>query len=337
MAGMLKKKTLMELPFVYTVNEFTLGNQFFFAAGSEREHPAYILNPDNNEITKVTDGPGGMMSLLPLPGSSTHLISVMGLFPPFIGFEAGIYSHRLINGKWDTRKVISLPFAHRCEVLSVNDENHLFIATVSRHKENPADWSNPGELHHAKLDDIDSPEWPTDLILNNLTRNHGMAKSVFNNQEVICISGAEGIFAVQPGREDKWEINQIFENEVSEFAFFDMDNDGVDELATIEPFHGNSLNVYKKINGNWKKQYSSPLSFGHGLSAGKFQNQNVVVVGNRRDSGDLELHKVHSMDSIEKCTIEGNVGATQTKVFSMKGKDYILSSNQTRNEVALYS
>ena len=31
---MLRKKTLIELPFVYTVNEFNLGDQVFFAAGS---------------------------------------------------------------------------------------------------------------------------------------------------------------------------------------------------------------------------------------------------------------------------------------------------------------
>ncbi len=334
---MLKKKTLIELPFVYTVNEFVLGDKVFFAAGSEREHPAYIIDPENNEVIKISDGPGGMMSLLPVPGRSDQLVSVMGLFPPFIGFEGGIYSHFRRKGIWETNKVISLPFSHRCEILSINGVNHLFIATVSSYKENPADWSKPGELRHVVIGKPGSDDWTTDLVFSGLTRNHGMTKSVIGNMESICISGVEGIFAIQQGRTDNWEIKHLFDHEVSEFSFCDLDNDGEDELVTIEPFHGNSLNIYKKSKKNgWQSQYTSPLSFGHGLSTGKFQGQNVVVVGNRRDSGDLELHLVKTLSSVEKSIIESNVGATQTKVVRYKDTDYILSSNQILNEVALY-
>jgi hypothetical protein len=333
---MLRKKTIIELPFVYTVNGLKLGDQFFFAAGSERNHPAFLINPDNNSITKITDGPGGMMTILPVPGHNDQLISVMGLFPPFIGQEAGIFFHRKTDENWNTQKVISLPFAHRCEILTYNGENHLFIATVSRNKDNPADWSKPGELYHAIIRENESDKWNAEIILNNLFRNHGMSKSIISNKEAICISGAEGIFAIVPGEETGWEIIRLFEREVSEFAFFDLDNDGENELITIEPFHGNSLNIYKKSNTVWELLYSSPLSFGHGLSAGKFQGQNVVVVGNRRDSGDLELHRVFADNIIEKSIIEDNVGSTQTKVISHNGTDFILSSNQSRNEVALY-
>jgi hypothetical protein len=215
--------------------------------------------------------------------------------------------------------------------------NHLFVATVSSYKENPADWSRPGELHHVVIGEPGSAEWTTDLVFSGLTRNHGMTKSVIKNMESICISGVEGIFAIQPGKNDKWEIKHLFDHEVSEFSFFDLDNDGEDELVTIEPFHGNSLNIYKNSKKNgWQSQYTSPLSFGHGLSTGKFHGQNVVVVGNRRDSGDLELHNVKTLSSVEKSVIESSVGATQTKVVRYKDTDYILSSNQTLNEVALY-
>jgi len=42
------------------------------------------------------------------------------------------------------------------------------------------------------------------------------------------------------------------------------------------------------------------------------------------------------LNNIEKSIIESNVGATQTKIVSYNDIDHILSSNQTRNEVALY-
>jgi hypothetical protein len=333
---MFNKKTLIELPFVYTVNQINLGDKVFFAAGSERNYPAYLINPENNNLIKVADGPGGMMSIMPVPGRSDQLVSVMGLFPPFIGFEAGIYFHENKNENWTSKKVISLPFSHRCEILTYNGENHLFIATVSSHKDNPGDWSKPGELYHVKIEKEGSDNWQPELILNNLFRNHGMNKCVTGNMEVVCISGADGIFSIHHDVKRNWIVTQLFDHEVSEFSFFDLDNDGEDELVTIEPFHGNSLNIYKKNSGKWQPVYSSPLSFGHGLSAGKFQDQNIVVVGNRRDSGDLELHKFHNANKIEKFIVESNVGATQTKVVRYEGTDYILCSNQTRNEVALY-
>jgi hypothetical protein len=35
--------------------------------------------------------------------------------------------------------------------------------------------------------------------------------------------------------------------------------------------------------------------------------------------------------------VEHDAGPTQTQVFRMDGKDYILSANQRKHEVALYS
>ncbi len=333
---MLQKKKILDLPFVYTANAFIRNKELFIGAGSERKNPAYIVNAGDESIEKITDGPGGMMSLLPLPGSDTELFSVMGLFPPFIGAEAGVYRHIKKNGFWSTQKVLSLPFAHRCEILTYNGTNHLFVASVSRFKENPADWSRPGELHHTVIGNDVKEGWQTEIILSNLFRNHGMTKSMINGTEMICISGSEGIFGVSPVDDNEWKITRLFDSEVSEFSFFDIDNDGQDELAVIEPFHGNLLAIYKKEGLKWQKLYSSPLSFGHGLSAGIFKNQKVVVAGNRRDSEALEMHIVKGNGTIEMEVIEEHAGPTQTKVFNNEGTDYILSSNQVKNEVALY-
>lgn len=334
---MIEKQKILEIPFVYTANAFVIDKKLFVGAGSERDHPAYLIEAGSNNIQKIADGPGGMMSLVPLPGSKNEFYSVMGLFPPFIGADAGIFHHYLSGKVWVTEKVLSLPFAHRCEIIRYNNQNHLFVATVSRFKENTADWSRPGELHHAIIPDNNSGKLETEVLVDNLFRNHGMVKTMINGSEAVCISGASGIFAIQMSDDRSWKIKQLFDKEVSEFAFFDLDDDGQDELVTIEPFHGNSLSLYKKENNNWRKYYSSPLSFGHGLSTGIFKYQRVIVVGNRRDSEALEMHIVKEADKVEKVIIEEHAGPTQVKVFHYEGKDYILSSNQIRNEVVLYS
>jgi hypothetical protein len=336
---MLRKRKIIDLPNVYTTHAFRLDGQMVIGAGSEQNYPVYLINPDNNELIKIADGPGGMMSLLPIPGHAGHLISVMGLFPPFVGQEAGIYIHRLRNNEWATRKVIDLPFAHRCEILSLKGDNHLFIATVSKHKDNPADWSRPGELHYVKIADTEFGNWKTEVILDHITRNHGMTKTRVAGMESICISGAEGIFSIQTADNHSWQAKQLFEHEVSDFAWFDLDHDGEDELVTIEPFHGNTLNIYRKISSAWGLRYTSPLSFGHGLSVGIFRDQPAIAVGNRRDSEALEMHVVHNLtkSEIERIIVEEHVGPTQTQIFRHNETDYILSANQAKNEIALYN
>ena len=342
---MFRKTKLLDLPAVYTAAAFTCDGRWCIGAGSEKKHPAFLLEFGDGRsarIEKVADGPGGMMSLVPVPGAARRLVSVMGLFPPFIGREAGVFLHTCSpGGAWETRPVIALPFAHRCEVVRRQGENHLFVSTVSRHKEDPADWSQPGELHVARIPESAEEPWQTRVLKSGLLRHHGMLKTCFDGEELLAVSSAEGIFGFQPEATagDGWKETRLFDREVSEFGFMDLDGDGMDELATIEPFHGNALNIYKRnAVAVWERRYSSPLAFGHGLSVGRIGGRPVVVVGNRHDSGALEMHVVRDLSAgaIECCVVEAQAQPTQTQIFSHQGVDYLLSANQAKNEVARY-
>lgn len=39
----------------------------------------------------------------------------------------------------------------------------------------------------------------------------------------------------------EWRVEKILEGQVGEIAFADIDGDGLEEMMTIEPFHGNSM------------------------------------------------------------------------------------------------
>ena len=278
------------------------------------------------------------MSFIPVPGNSDLYFSIMGLFPPFIGAEAGVFMHRRSGDQWTTNKAMDLPFAHRCEILHRDGKNYLFAASVSKHKENPADWSKPGEMYVAQLDENPGQKLNPEMIDKSLTRNHGMLRTKINGIETLCISGAEGIFYFEQLPDGKWVKKLLFDKEVSEFGFVDLDGDGQKELVTIEPFHGESLNVYKRNGSNWEQKFSDTLSFGHGLSCGSFQNEPIIVVGNRRGSFTLDLFKATDLANgkFSREVIEEDVGPTQTQVFKANNTDYILSSNQKKNEVAVY-
>jgi len=333
----LNKKVIKYIPQVYAVNMLNIDSRQYIVAGSEGRYPSYIIDLVSGDDTILTDGPGGTMCIVKIPGPETRLVSVMGLFPPFIGKESAIYIHALKSGHWTTSRLFDLPFAHRCEVISDGEDVWLFAASVSSHKADPGDWSNPGELLVMKINAGNGSKASPEVLMT-ITRNHGMACATVGGRKTLCISGAEGIFSFSPSNEDQWSVKKIVDFEVSEFAFTDLDGDGVDELVTIEPFHGNILAIYKYEERKWNRYFEDKLDFGHGLCTGIFKGIPTIVTGNR--SGDRSLVKYSILDllngKIARSVLENDVGPSQTMIFKYNSTDYILSANQARNEVSLY-
>ena len=332
----MNKKVIVNIESVYTANAFTVDGHTMIAAGSETKPSVLLHNLSTKETCQVGGCPGGVMSFVPVPGCPDVFYSIMGLFPPFVGLEAGVFRHKRTAEGWETDRIMHLPFAHRCDILAVDGTNYLFAASASKHKDNPLDWSNAGETYVITLDNDGNPSAPQ-LLKGDLWRNHGMLKWTVEGKETILVSGAEGIFSLDK-TDVGWTERLIFDHEVSEFGFVDLDKDGNDELVTIEPFHGNTINVYKKIDGVWTLKFTDSLSFGHGLSCGTFNGEPVFVVGNRRGSLTLDMFTVADLENGElvRNVIEEEAGPTQTLIFNFNGKDYILSANQLKNEVAIY-
>ena len=336
---LLKKQVIANLSSPYTVNTFHLKEKEFIGIGSEGPCPSFLIDLSDNSKIKISDGPGGTMCLSPALVNDTDLISVMGLFPPFVGRDAGVFVHSVKSGEWCTERIISLPFAHRCEMIKGMGTYNLFLSSISKNKSHPDDWSMPGELYVIPMKDLSPVENIGSPLLNNITRNHGMIRTMIEGRETVCISGSEGIIAVYSDDNSGWKTVRIFTREVGEFEFYDLDGDGINELITIEPFHGNSLNIYKKMNNTWIHSFQAGLSFGHGLSAGFFNAVPSIVVGSRSGDRELLLFCVHDLkhNQISKHVIEENAGPTQTGIFRHNSIDHILSSNQGLGEVAMYT
>ena len=331
----MEKKSILEIPSVYTANAFIIDGVAYVGAGSETTPTVYLKNLQTGMSSLVDGCPGGVMSFVPAPGHPELFYSVMGLFPPFVGKEAGIFMHRRTGLTWVTTKAMDLPFAHRCDILEKESRSWLFAASCSKFKKDPADWSKSGELYVIPLDSITGLPGEPDLVYDRIWRHHGMLKARVDGDDTLLFSGTEGIFyMVREG--GQWAVQRLFDQEVSEFGLIDLDGDGQDELVTIEPFHGNSLNVYKQVGGAWQKRYTDVLWFGHGLSCGMFRGEPVIVVGNRRGPLTLNLYRRQADGSFAREILEEQAGPTQTQVFTADGRDYILSANQLKNEVALY-
>lgn len=333
------KQVILNIKNVYTANAFQTNKGFYVGAGSETEADVQLYDLDRGTSESVADCPGGMMSFIPIPGHPDSYVSIMGLFPPFIGGEAGLYLHQKGKDGWQTDKAMSFPFAHRCEIVSFGGENYLVAAKVSKFKENPPDWSHPGEIHIISLKEPAHLPWESITIDQGIVRNHGMIKSPLEGKDTLVVSGEQGVYSVEPGHVGQWEVKALFNKEVSEVNFIDLDGDGRSEMVTIEPFHGNTINIYKRSGSEWQLKFSDSLSFGHGLCSGMFNGAPLIVVGNRSESLALEMFSVNDLSSglVTRNIIEAETGPTQTQIFTYHGIDYILSANQKKNEVALYS
>lgn len=333
-----EKTSLFHMPGVYTVNAFESASGTKIAIGPETDKSPWILSYPSADSEEITNCLGGVMSMVPVTENGEVLISVMGLFPGFNGNRGGIFSHVRNACGWVTEKLFHLPFAHRCEILEDEGLHHVFMASVSRNKTAIDDWSYPGELYHGVYDLSDGCLHNVTCINSNIHKNHGMIKygGLINGRECILVSGQEGIFAYSI-KDQKVVEHKIFDGEVSEFAFVDIDNDGMTELVTIEPFHGDSLHIYRKEDTKWTEFYSKRLSFGHGLSAGTIGGIPLIVVGSRRGVASLEfLTSDEDSGEIIRIYEETGAGTTQSLISKFIDGDCIICANQQKEEVAMY-
>lgn len=58
-------------------------------------------------------------------------------------------------------------------------------------------------------------------------------------------------------RGGQWKTELIMEGHIGEIATIDIDNDGEDEIMTIEEFHGDTIQIYKRLMENIQKSGST--------------------------------------------------------------------------------
>lgn len=337
------KRRLLEAEQGYSVASLTLLRTTCVLCAPESPGPAMVFPAPGLEPSVLAAGPGGCMGFAGLPGRDDALLMITEFYPVFQSECAGVHLYTPVDGfsrPWRGRRVLDLPFVHRIATVDVGGSGFLVAATVCARKAFQDDWSKPGAVYVVRIpEDLDG-EWIAQPVIERVHKNHGMNVGTHRGRQTVFISGTEGVFAlfVPDGPDDAWEHEQIIDHEVSEVFPFDLDGDGQDELAVIEPFHGDTLAVYKRSGVAWDRVFAAELGFGHGLWAGRLAGDGAVIVGNRAGSKHLCCYRVASPSpfQMEEIVIDPGAGTTNVTVVDLPEGQTVVAANPENREYALY-
>lgn len=326
----------------YSITSLTILGQQRIVAAPEGPGPIMAFDLPTLERRILAEGPGGCMGFASYPGRDDALLAITSFFPVFKAEGAGIDLYQAVDGfnaPWHRQRVLDLPFVHRFCTVGNGEVDYLVAATICGGKDDRDDWSKAGAVYAVEVPGSESGDWRPAPILEGIHRNHGMLVDR-SGRPTVYVSGDEGLFALRVPEvgSSTWNVEQVIERPISEFVPIDLDADGQDEIAVIEPFHGPAMTVYKQLDGEWQPVFSDELAFGHGLWGGTLAGAPAVIASNRNDTKDLVCWLVTSTDPLqmEAHVIDAGAEATNVDVIEYDGGQALIAANLVHAEYALY-
>jgi len=332
------KTVIHRMSMPYAIGTFGPGSSPNVVCATEDHGPVVLIAPPYRQARMLVPGPGGCMALVFDSSRAAELYAVMGCFVGYKFQGGGVY--RIRDGG-EAVRVLDLPFAHRIGLVTRGGARYLLAANLAKDKKDAADWSRSGAVYAAELGgDADVSPLKPQPVLEGIHKNHGFLVAEFEGRRSLLIGAGEGLFAVDlesTGKE--WGSRQVLTQEISEMAVFDLDGDGVDELVTIEPFHGNTLRAYRRSGDSWSPFWDAELDFGHCVLAGTFNGQRSVIVSSRAESKSLLLFQFgpDAAARPRRIVVDESAGAANMLVLEQAGGDLLFAANQAEGEIAVYA
>ena len=250
------------------------------------------------------------------------------------------------NG-WEVKTLVDLPFVHRFHIVERNGINYLIACTLKSGHEFKDDWSSPGKVYGAVLpEDLsgfnDEHQLPLKVIKDGMLKNHGYYKVEDGGLQTSIISSDSGVYQFIPPEQPsgEWEIRQLINEAASDAVLVDFDEDGEKELATISPFHGDKISIWKKTDGEYREVYvyDQPAEFNHAIFGGMLYGRPALVIGHRQGERNLLAFTYNPLQkSYEAQIIDRNCGPANVYKYTNNGKEIIISTNHGTDEIAMYT
>lgn len=338
----IEKKFLTRLDLCYAPAFTLVDGELRILFATEGHGPCYQFRGEQMEQSTVWSGPGGTMTMVAVPGRKGDFLAVQNFFPTFQAEGSTVvWSTPKPDGSWQIRNVLDLSFLHRFDVLPVNGVNYFLAATLCTSKKDKDDWSAPGKIYVGVLPDEPGPI-AVRPIKQGLVRNHGYSRVLWKGKTSGLVTCDQGAFLVTPPHAPgaDWTIETLLEEPVGDVALCDIDQDGEDELLTVEPFHGTRICIRKKIDNRYQIvwEYPKPVDFGHVAWGGKLRGVPTFIGGCRAGCADLFYVRCESTRPLQFKTglIEAAQGPSNVAVVCGPERDLIIAANRMVGECVVY-
>lgn len=340
----MNKKVLANLEKCYSIAPLHYKNTDHILVAAEKTDRCILFDINGKEEETVWEGPGGVMTMVQVPGTDGQFLATHKFYSPNDSKEAKLIIATPKDGEWEIRTLTDLPFVHRFDIIESEGKHYLIACCLKSGHEYKDDWSSPGKVYAALLpDDLsgfdDKHQLKLEVIKDNMLKNHGYYRVVRDGKmsSIVCCDG--GVFRFYPptSANPEWTIETLLETPASDATLIDFDGDGKDELLVLSPFHGDTVLIYREKDGKYELDYEYPekIEFLHAIWSGEIQGKPVVMIGHRKGNRDL-LKFCWENGQYHAELIDHDCGPANAYGFHKDGKDYVISTNREINEITMY-
>lgn len=343
-----EKKVISNLTKCYSIAPLTYNGSQHFLVAAEKTDRCILFDLDGKEEATVWNEPGGVMSMVQVPGTNGQFLATHKFYSPNDSKEAKIViATPDESGTWGIRTLVCLPHVHRFDIIENQGINYLIACALKSGHAYKDDWSMPGKVYVAELPRDLSPyneenQLPMTVLKDGMLKNHGYYKIAMGNTQTCVISCEQGVFQfyppAQPGAD--WQINQLLDTPASDAVLVDLDSDGDKELVVLSPFHGDTIRIYKKQGDHFSIVYEYPVksAFTHAIWGGMLECGPAAIIGHRQGERNLIAFTYDSEDGCYHADIlDKDCGPANVMHFSYNNEDILISTNREIDEVARYT
>lgn len=340
----MNKKILSNLEKCYSIAPLYYKGKNHILVAAEKTDRCILFDIEGNEEETVWTQPGGVMTMVQVPGTDGQFLATHKFYSPNDSKEAKIIIATPENGKWNIRTLTDLPFVHRFDIIESEGKHYLIACCLKSGHEYKEDWSSPGQVYAALLpDDLSKFDEDNQLkltvIKDDMLKNHGYCRLERDGKMSSLVCCESGVFRFYPPTSENtdWRIETLVETPASDAVLVDFDGDGKDELFVMSPFHGDTIQIYREKDGEYELEYEHPekLEFLHAIWSGKMQGKPVAVIGHRKGNRDL-LKFSWENGQYKAELLDHDCGPANVYGFNKDGKDYVIAANREIDEIAMY-